>query len=84
MSGGGKIIEKRLHTLEDGREAIRYRVMSEYRPGWFDETFVLAERADDEPKLGDAIMWGGEQVIYFGANDEKRLTKIGYSWSATR
>jgi hypothetical protein len=79
MSGGGKIIEKRPMTLQDGKEVVRYHVMSEYRPGWFDETCVCAEPAEDEPQLGEAIWWGGEQVIYFGPNDSKRLTKVGYS-----
>ncbi|MBB4063633.1 hypothetical protein [Gellertiella hungarica] len=81
MSGGGNIIEKLAMTLEDGRQVVRYHVISQYRPGWFDETYVYAEPSEDEPQLGEALWWGGEQTIYFGANDSKRLTKVGYSFS---
>lgn len=81
MSGGGKIIEKRPVRLDDGSEVVCYHVMSEYRPDWFDETCVYAKPADDEPQIGEAIWWGGEQQIYFGANDSKRLTKVGYSFN---
>ena len=68
-------------TLDDGRQVIRYHVMSEYRPDWFDETCVYAEPADDEPQIGEAIWWGGEPLIFFGPDDAKRLTKVGYSFS---
>jgi hypothetical protein len=81
MSGGGKIIEKRPMTLTDGKEVVRYHVIHEYRPDWFDETCVFAEPSDEEPKIGESIMWGGEQTIYFGQNDSKRLTKVGYSFT---
>lgn len=81
MSGGGKIIEKTPMTLDGGKDVVRYHVMSEYRPDWFDETCVYAEPADEEPQLGEGIMWGGEQVIYFGHNEAKRLTKVGYSFT---
>lgn len=81
MSGGGKIIEKRPMTLESGKEVVLYHVMTEYRPDWFDEICVCAEPSDDEPKLGDDITWGGEQIIFFGSNDSKRLTKVGYSFT---
>lgn len=82
MSGGGKIIEKKPVTTEEGKEVIRYRVMSEYRPGWYDEIHVLAEPSDDEPQIGESIVWGGEQVIYFGKGENKRLVKVGYSTRA--
>lgn len=83
MSGGGKIIEKRPMTLQDGKDVIRYHVMDEYRPGWFDETCVYADPADEEPKLGEAIWWQSG-AIYFGPHDSKRLTKVGYSFSPER
>lgn len=88
MSGGGKIIEKHPMNIVAGTypgkptDVIRYRVMSEYRPGWFDEEFVMALPQEDEPQLGDTIWWGGGQVIFCGSNDSNRLTKVGYSWSA--
>jgi hypothetical protein len=75
MSGGGKIIEKALVKLQSDREVIRYWVMD-----GSDEVCVYAEPAADEPQLGDSIMWGGEQVIYFGPDECKRLTKVGYSF----
>ncbi|MGR9384890.1 hypothetical protein [Rhizobium leguminosarum] len=81
MSGGGKIIEKRPMTLSDGKEVIRYHVISQYRPDWFDETYVCAEPADDEPKLGEEIWWGGDKTIWFGPNDSKSLVKVGYSFT---
>lgn len=76
MSGGGKIIEK-----APGKNVVRYLVMSEYRLGWFDETFVNALPAEDEPALGDTIWWGGGNLIYWGENDSKNLVKVGFSWS---
>jgi len=83
MSGGGNILEREMVTLpETGLTVVRYRVMSEYRPNWFDETFVYALPQEDEPDLGDAIWWGGDKNIYWGPNDSKRLTKVGNSWSA--
>jgi hypothetical protein len=78
MSVGGKIIEKRLMTI-DGTEVLRYLVMHEYRPDWFEETYVYAKRAEEEPKLGEAIWWQAG-TIYFGQNDSKRLAKVGYSF----
>lgn len=87
MAGGGKIIEKigyRMHVGATTADSVRYRVMSEYRPGWYDETYVCAEPADDEPQLGDTIWWGAGSEIYWGENDSKRLVKVGFSWSADR
>lgn len=80
MSGGGKIVEKRPMTISGVGDVVRYLVMTEYRPGWFDETYVLAKPADDEPQLYEAIWWGGGQVIYFGENDKRHLEKVGYSY----
>lgn len=83
MSVGGKIIEKVPYRFPEGaKNCVRYRVMDEYRPGWFDETFVCAEPADDEPQLGDEIWWQSGK-IYF-ANDSKSLVKVGFSWSPGR
>lgn len=81
MSGGGSIVEKKPMTLEDGTNVVCYHVMYQYRPDWFDETCVYAEAAEDEPQLGEQIWWGGEQTIYFGPQDNKRLKKIGYSFT---
>lgn len=81
MSGGGIIIEKANMRLDSGIDVVRYHVMTEYRPGLFDESYVYAEPANEEPKIRDSIMWGGEQIIYFGANGSKRLKKVGYSFS---
>lgn len=79
MSVGGKIIEKVPKTLEDGRHVIRYWVVDEYRPGWFDETCVYAEPSESEPRLGDEIWWQAGK-IYFDA-DKQQLTKVGYSFN---
>lgn len=81
MSGSGKVIEKYLETI-DGKDVLRYRVMSEYRPDWFDETFVRGERDGEEPRIGETIEWLGEW-IYF-AKGAKKIKKVGYSWSADR
>lgn len=81
MSGGGKIIEKQPMTLESGIDVVRYHVMTEYRKDWFDETYVYAKPAEEEPSLGEDIMWGAEQTIFFGKNETKKLTKVGYSFS---
>jgi hypothetical protein len=83
MSGGGKIIEREAMTIPgNGQSVVRYRVMTEYRSNWFDETFVYALPQEDEPGLGEAIWWGGGTTIYWGPNDSKRLAKVGYSWGA--
>jgi len=87
MSGHGSIIEKRAMNVVAGHhpgkptDVIRYHVID---PRNTDETYVMALPQEDEPQLGDVIWWGGDQSIFFGPNDSKRLTKVGYSWSANR
>jgi hypothetical protein len=78
MSGGGKIIEKLRMTLASGKKVVRYHVMTEYRPDWFDETCVYAEPSAKEPQLGESIVWGADKLIHFGTADS--LTKVGYSF----
>jgi hypothetical protein len=84
MSGGGKIIEKTPVTIEDGKTVVRYWLMNEYRPGWYDEICIYAEPSDDEPQIGETIWWGAERAIYFGPNDSKQLVRVGYSFSPER
>lgn len=87
MSGGGAIIEKRAMTLTDSeapgwsKEVIRYWLLDS-SGHTHDETFVMAEPADDEPQVGEVIWWGGGRDIYWGPNDTKRLVKVGYSTAA--
>lgn len=80
MSGGGNIIEKRIVRLEDGREVVRYWLLTGEHD---DELCVYAEPQDDEPGMGDAIWWGGGEAIYWGPNDGKRLRKVGFSFRPT-
>lgn len=84
MSGGGIILEKMPYRFRDsGEDCIRYRVMSEYRKGWFDETFVCAAPSDDEPEVGETIWWGGGAQIRWGEGDKNTLRKVGFSWRAS-
>jgi hypothetical protein len=57
VSGGGKIIERETMRLPEGDlTVVRYRVMSEYRPDWFDETerakLFVSDEADRCRSLG--------------------------------
>jgi len=84
MSGHGSIIEKRAMNVVAGAypgkptDVIRYHVID---PRNTDETYVMALPQEDEPDLGETIWWGAGEHIYFGPNDSKRLTKVGYSWT---
>jgi hypothetical protein len=85
MSGGGKIIEKMSMVLTDEdhpefrEDVVRYWLSTDVGRSWPDETCVYAEPQDDEPQLGETMWWGAGKEIYWGPDDKKRLTKVGYS-----
>ena len=78
MSGSGIIIEKQFVTIEAYGRVVRYRVVD--RKASRDE-YTMAGSANEEPSPGETMWWNADW-IYFGPNDSKRLTRIGFSWSA--
>lgn len=72
MSVGGKIIE--IRDISATKVAIW---VLDSQPGCETETCVHAERAEDMPKVGDAIWWQSGQIMFDG--DRKTLRKIGFS-----
>lgn len=87
MSGNGMIIKKHPMNVIAGQypgkptDVICYHVMD---PRNTDEAYVMALPQEDEPDLGETIWWGAGDKIYFGPNDSKHLTKVGFSWNPGR
>jgi hypothetical protein len=83
MSVGGRLIEVAPHVLRDAddpsfrRDVIRLWCVDSYGS----EIVVYAEPTAELPRVGEEIWWQSGHIMF--DRDRKRLTKVGYSHSAS-
>lgn len=75
---GGKVIEVKRMTTENGRDVIRVWCVDK-----FDECAIYIEPQKDSPLPGDSVWWQGRVAMWTPADRrfvDKELPRVGYSF----